>query len=75
MAINCPRCRADNPGTQRFCGECGTPLPSGNPVQGPDAPRPGGIPPNSMTETLQTPVRELTTGFTFAGRYQVIEEL
>jgi tRNA A-37 threonylcarbamoyl transferase component Bud32/tetratricopeptide (TPR) repeat protein/TolB-like protein len=28
-----------------------------------------------MTETLQTPVRELTTGSTFASRYQVIEEL
>jgi len=28
-----------------------------------------------MTETLQTPVRDLTTGSTFAGRYQVIEEL
>ncbi|MGA2363072.1 MAG: protein kinase [Candidatus Aminicenantales bacterium] len=28
-----------------------------------------------MTETLQTPARELTTGSTFAGRYQVIEEL
>jgi serine/threonine protein kinase/tetratricopeptide (TPR) repeat protein len=28
-----------------------------------------------MTETLQIPVRELTTGSTFAGRYQVIEEL
>jgi len=28
-----------------------------------------------MTETLHTPVRELTTGSTFAGRYQVIEEL
>jgi serine/threonine protein kinase/Flp pilus assembly protein TadD len=28
-----------------------------------------------MTETLQTPVHELTTGSTFAGRYQVIEEL
>ncbi|TRZ92996.1 serine/threonine protein kinase [bacterium] len=28
-----------------------------------------------MTGTLQTPVRELTTGSTFAGRYQVIEEL
>jgi len=29
----------------------------------------------SKTETLQTPVNELTTGSTFAGRYQVIEEL
>jgi serine/threonine protein kinase/Tfp pilus assembly protein PilF len=28
-----------------------------------------------VTETLQTPVRELTTGSAFAGRYQVIEEL
>ena len=27
------------------------------------------------TETLQTPVKELTTGSTFANRYQVIEEL
>jgi serine/threonine protein kinase/tetratricopeptide (TPR) repeat protein len=27
------------------------------------------------TETLQTSVRELTTGSTFAGRYQIIEEL
>jgi serine/threonine-protein kinase len=28
-----------------------------------------------MTKTLQTSVHELTTGSTFAGRYQVIEEL
>jgi len=28
-----------------------------------------------MTETLLTPVRDHTTGSTFAGRYQVIEEL
>jgi len=28
-----------------------------------------------MTETLQAPIRKLTTGSTFAGRYQVIEEL
>jgi len=58
MANSCPRCRADNPETQRFCGECGTPLP-----------------PGAMTETLRTPVHELATGSTFAGRYQVIEEL
>ena len=31
--------------------------------------------PYSKTETLHTPIRELTTGSTFAGRYQVIEEL
>jgi serine/threonine protein kinase/lipoprotein NlpI len=28
-----------------------------------------------MTETLQTPVRELTAGSTFAGRYQIIGKL
>jgi len=31
--------------------------------------------PSPATKTLQTPVHELTTGSTFAGRYQVIEEL
>jgi serine/threonine protein kinase/Tfp pilus assembly protein PilF len=29
----------------------------------------------NVTETMQTPREELTTGSTFAGRYQVIEEL
>ncbi len=29
----------------------------------------------SKTETLQAPIKELTTGSTFAGRYQIIEEL
>jgi tRNA A-37 threonylcarbamoyl transferase component Bud32/tetratricopeptide (TPR) repeat protein len=61
MATTCPKCRADNPGTQKFCGECGVPLPSG---VGP-----------AVTETFQAPVKELTTGSSFAGRYQVIEEL
>ena len=63
MAIKCPTCHSDNPETKQFCGECGTQLPP-----------PQDHPP-VMTETLQTPVRELTTGSTFAGRYQVIEEL
>ena len=63
MPITCPKCHSDNPDTLKFCGECGTQLPP-----------PQDHPP-VMTETLQTPVRELTTGSTFAGRYQVIEEL
>ena len=63
MAIKCPTCHYDNPDTLKFCGECGTQLPP-----------PQSHPP-VVTETLQTPVRELTTGSTFAGRYQVIEEL
>ena len=63
MIIKCPTCHSDNPDTLKFCGECGTQLPP-----------PQGRPP-ALTETLQTPIRELTTGSTFAGRYQVIEEL
>jgi len=63
LANKCPTCHSDNPDTLKFCGACGTQLPP-----------PQGQPP-VMTETLQTPVHELTTGSTFAGRYQVIEEL
>jgi serine/threonine protein kinase/predicted Zn-dependent protease len=66
MTNTCPRCRTDNPETQRFCGECGTTLEERKSpiVSAPD-----------VTETLQTPIRELDTGTTLAGRYQVIEEL
>ncbi len=63
MARKCPKCHSENPETKQFCADCGTQLPP-----------PQSHPP-VMTETLQTPVRELTTGATFAGRYQVIEEL
>jgi len=64
VAIKCPRCHSENPDTQKFCGECGTQLiPSSRDIQ------------PEVTETLQTPIKELTTGSTFAGRYQVIEEL
>ena len=63
MATTCPKCHHDNPGTQRFCGDCGAELPSSKDVH------------PEVTETLQTPINELTTGSTFAGRYQIIEEL
>jgi len=63
--MKCPKCHSDNTDTARFCAECGT---SFTPVPGAKAVKSG-------THTLQTPVKELTTGSTFAGRYQVIEEL
>ena len=64
MAVKCPKCHSENPDTLKFCGECGTQLiPSSRDT------RP------EVTETLQTATRELTTGSTFAGRYQIIEEL
>ena len=61
--MKCPKCQSDNPSSSKFCAECATPLPSSKEF------------PILQTETLQTSLRELTTGSTFAGRYQVIEEL
>jgi serine/threonine protein kinase/predicted Zn-dependent protease len=63
MTNTCPSCRAENPEDQRFCGKCGAQIPQ------PDGKS------SAKTGTLQTPVRELAYGSTFAGRYQVIEEL
>ena len=59
--MKCPRCHSDNPDTRQFCGEYGTQL---VPL--------GEIP---VTATLKTSAEELTTSSTFAGRYQIIEEL
>jgi serine/threonine protein kinase len=64
VAIKCPKCHSENPDSSKFCGECGTQL----------IPSPRDIWPE-VTETLQTAIQELTTGSTFAGRYQIIEEL
>jgi serine/threonine protein kinase/tetratricopeptide (TPR) repeat protein len=61
MLNKCPKCNAENPDTLKFCGECGTQLPSLEKI--------------NVTETMETPKEELTTGSTFAGRYQIIEEL
>jgi len=61
MSIKCLKCQTENPDTQNFCGGCGTQLPSPEDIE--------------VTETLETPKEELTTGSTFAGRYQIIEEL
>ena len=61
MATQCPKCQSENPETAKFCSECATSLPSLEKIE--------------VTETLETPKEELTTGVTFAGRYQIIEEL
>jgi len=60
MAVKCPQCDTDNPSDSKYCKECAALLPS---------------PELSVTKTLETPTEELTTGSTFAGRYQIIEEL
>ena len=47
---------------------CASPLTASGPSPATDRP----VPP---TQTIEARVRELTTGTTFAGRYQIIEEL
>ncbi len=61
MATKCPKCHSENPDTLKFCGECGTKLrfPSGF----------------EFTETIEAAKLELSRGTTFAGRYEIIEEL
>ncbi len=63
MTAKCPQCEFDNPETAHFCADCGTQLINED----------GSL--DSPTRTLMTPVQELTTGSTFAGRYQIIEEI
>jgi serine/threonine protein kinase len=70
MSITCPKCRSDYSETLKFCGNCGTKLDasvSGRP-QSPEARA-------SFTRTVETSTDELIRGTTFAGRYQIIEEL
>jgi len=61
--MKCPKCHLENTSDSRFCKSCATPLPSPDEVSA------------FQTETLKSPVKELTTGSTFVGRYQIIEEL
>ena len=70
--MRCPKCHSENPETKQFCADCGTPLTRGHEPKS----RESGIASADLkTETLQAPIQELTTGSTFAGRYQIIEEL
>jgi len=61
LAVKCPNCQTENPEDSRFCKDCGTPLPQ--------------VDASAHTKTIETAKEELTTGSTFAGRYQIIEEL
>ncbi len=63
MGVECSKCKTENTSDSEFCKKCATPLPSSKEI------------PASPTKTLEAPTEELTTGSTFAGRYQIIEEL
>jgi tetratricopeptide (TPR) repeat protein/predicted Ser/Thr protein kinase len=63
MSNKCLKCEFDNPEDTIYCGHCAAPLtPSAKNLF-------------VLTETLRAPREELTTGSTFAGKYQIIEEL
>ena len=61
MDTKCPKCQTTNPSDSKYCKECATPLPSPQDIE--------------VTETIEAPKEELTRGTTFAGRYEIIEEL
>lgn len=61
MSIECPKYQIKNPDDSKFCKECATLLP--------------GIQDDYHTKILETPVKRLTRGSVFAGRYEIIEEL
>ncbi len=61
--MKCPKCQAENPETQKYCGECATALTS--PVEAQPL----------FTRTMETPLEELARGTLFADRYEIIEEL
>jgi len=61
MAIICPKCHHENPDDTIYCGKCTTPLKPSEDIE--------------VTETIEAPKEELTRGATFAGRYEIIEEL
>jgi tetratricopeptide (TPR) repeat protein len=62
----CPRCSGENADTQRFCGDCGTPLPV-------DLQHTLSLP--RANETLPLPSIDISPGALFARRYRMIEEL
>jgi len=62
MTIKCAKCHFENPDDTVYCGKCATPIKPSEEISAP-------------TEILETPKEELTTGSTFAGRSQIIEEL
>jgi serine/threonine protein kinase len=61
MSVTCPKCQHENPDDTTYCGKCATQLPPLKDIE--------------VTETIEAPKEELTRGTTFAGRYEIIEEL
>jgi serine/threonine protein kinase/Tfp pilus assembly protein PilF len=63
MGIQCVECQFENPDSTLFCGKCGSKFPLSDEAA------------IFLTRTIETPAKDLITGTTFAGRYQIIQEL
>jgi len=61
--MKCPKCFFENPDDTYYCGKCGALLRNIREIS------------SFQTVTLHTSPRKLTRGTTFAGRYEVMEEL
>ena len=61
--MKCPQCKSDIGDDSKFCKQCGTNISSLEEAS------------PSFTQTMETPVADLTPGTLFAGRYEIIEEL
>jgi serine/threonine-protein kinase len=61
VTTQCPKCQHENPDDTIYCGKCATPLQPSKDI--------------GVTKTIITPTTGLQKVSTFAGRYQLIEEL
>jgi eukaryotic-like serine/threonine-protein kinase len=66
--MRCSLCHAENRDDSKFCGNCAAPLGTqAHAGLGPEA--------DSLTKTLETPVRVLKPGALIAGKYRIIKEV
>ncbi len=63
MALECPKYHSENPDNSSYCGYCAAPLIESEEIS------------TLPTKTIDLPPEKLTRGTTFAGRYEIIEEL
>jgi serine/threonine protein kinase/tetratricopeptide (TPR) repeat protein len=63
VPIECPKCHSEHNDNSRFCSNCAAPLNQA----GPEA--------ESLTKTLETPVRVMKPGTIVAGKYRIVEEI
>lgn len=61
--MKCPKCHSENTADTLYCSKCGTKFEPSEEIS------------TSITKTLETPLKDLTTGTIFAGKYNIIEEL